>query len=146
MDDAAPSPTPIESETADLVLDFDLQGSMDQVWNALTDPELLAAWLAPQAVRPALGGPIDCELLESQPPSRLRYAWRGQEGSGLPDSEVCFELAPNTVGGVRLRLTHSGLAPVSAGIGSARVLSLEHFRRPPRPAVMLDRSALKWAA
>ena len=146
MDDAARSIALIEPENPDLVLDFDLEASMDQVWRALTEPALLAAWLAPGAVKPVLGGPIDCELLEAQPPSRLRYAWRGQEGSGLSDTEVCFELAPNTVGGVRLRLTHSGLAPASGVAASAPVVSLAGFRRRPRLTAMLDRSVLKWAA
>jgi uncharacterized protein YndB with AHSA1/START domain len=150
MDDAAAIADPAEDRNEapisapDLVLDIDLEASMDQVWRAVTEPDLLAAWLAPDAVKPALGGPIDCELLEAEPPSRARYAWRGQEGSGLPETEVCFELTPNSVGGVRLRLTHSGLASETATSG--RVVSLASVRRRPGPTLAMDRSALKWAA
>ncbi len=69
-----------------------------KVWRALTEPELLAAWLMSTDMRPLVGqgftfkaeptpwwdGIVNCEMLEVDPRKRLRYTWRrGPETSPL---------------------------------------------------------------
>jgi uncharacterized protein YndB with AHSA1/START domain len=91
----------------------------EKVWNALTDPELLATWLMPNdfAARvghrftfrthpvPAQGfdGIVHCEVLELVRPERLRISWAG----GGIDTTVTWELLSQDLG-TRLILTHEG--------------------------------------
>ncbi len=93
-----------------------------KVWRALTDPELLARWLMPTDFAPVLGqrftfrttprpaqdfdGVVHCEVLELDPPRRLRWSWR----SGTLDTEVAWTLVPEGHG-TRLCLNHSGFDP-----------------------------------
>lgn len=53
----------------------------EKVWQALTEPKLLAAWLMPNDIQPEIGsrfafaGPdarIDCEILDAEPGRLLR--------------------------------------------------------------------------
>lgn len=107
------------TETDDTVtVEGELPDAPEKVWRALTVPELLAAWLAPNDIRPEpgarfrftptpdLGGAVECEVLTAQAPYLLRYRWR-QEG-GATDSIVSFELMRTLHGGTRLRLVHDG--------------------------------------
>jgi uncharacterized protein YndB with AHSA1/START domain len=88
----------------------------ERVWRALTDPAELAAWLMPNDFTPQEGArfrldarpdhlePFDCEVLEVDPPRRLRARWfvRGQP------TLVTFELRADD-GGTVLRVEHEGL-------------------------------------
>jgi uncharacterized protein YndB with AHSA1/START domain len=85
--------------TAAVVTECDLPDAPKKVWKALTEPELLAAWL-PDAV--------DYEVLTSEPDRLLRYRWRGDEF----DSVVTFELTASPTGGTHLRVDHRVLADV----------------------------------
>lgn len=102
------------------------------VWAALTRPDLLARWLMPNDFVPQLGhrstfqarpmgtwdGVVQCEVLEIEPPHRLRYSWVGGSadnaayGSRL-DSIVTWVLSP-VPDGTRLTLTHAGFGPENA--------------------------------
>jgi len=116
------------SEQADeLVVETDLDADPAKVWRALTEPELLGAWLLPTP------GEIDCTLLEAEPGRRLRYGWR-EAGGGI-DSEVSFVLTPGPQGGTHLRIVH---APV--------VVSLAEARARARPATSPPIPPLKMAA
>lgn len=91
----------------------------EKVWRALTDPELLAAWLMPNDFQPHPGhrftfrtdpvpahgfdGIVRCEVLELVPPERLRISWAG---GGL-DTTVTWRLVPEGTG-TRLFLDHEG--------------------------------------
>ncbi|MFC0003037.1 SRPBCC family protein [Micromonospora siamensis] len=93
-----------------------------KVWRALTDSDLLARWLMPNDFAPVPGhrftfraaprpdqgfdGVIRCEVLELDPPRRLRWSWRG----GTLDTEVAWTLVPEGHG-TRLFLVHSGFDP-----------------------------------
>ncbi|NYF60134.1 SRPBCC family protein [Micromonospora purpureochromogenes] len=93
-----------------------------KVWRVLTEPDLLARWLMPNDLVPVVGhrftfrtesrpaqgfdGVVHCEVLEVDPPRRLRWAWRG----GSLDTEVSWTLAPEGRG-TRLFLEHSGFDP-----------------------------------
>lgn len=108
--------SPAQYET--LSFAFDLRHPPEKVWQALTDPDLLAQWLLPvidlklepgarfnfmAPPQPGWDGVVHCRLLEIEPYRKLRYAWV----VGELDTEVTFVLTPNE-SGTRLSLDHSG--------------------------------------
>jgi uncharacterized protein YndB with AHSA1/START domain len=90
-----------------------------RVWEALTDPAQLAAWLMPNDFEPRVGhrftfrtdpvpaygfdGVIRCEVLDLRPAELLRISW---VSSGL-DTTVTWRLAAEGTG-TRLFLSHDG--------------------------------------
>ena len=91
-----------------VITECDLPEAPEKVWKALTEPELLAAWL-PEVV--------DCEILAAEPDRLLCYRWRAraddQYAVGHPvDSVVTFELTGTANGGTHLRVDHRVLAAV----------------------------------
>jgi uncharacterized protein YndB with AHSA1/START domain len=121
------------SETQSIVVEYDLPHPPEKVWRALTEPELVAAWLMPNDLRAVVGhrftfraqpapgwdGVCQCEVLEVEANKRLRYSWRGgsdanQGYGGLLDTVVTWTLTPSASGGTLLRLVHSGFAPRNA--------------------------------
>jgi uncharacterized protein YndB with AHSA1/START domain len=102
----------------DVALDEFLPHPPERVWQALTDPVTISAWLmATDDFRPEVGaqfrlrtqhlsptGWIDAEVLELDPPRRMVWAWSSKDN---PPSRVTFELEPER-SGTRLRLTHEG--------------------------------------
>jgi uncharacterized protein YndB with AHSA1/START domain len=97
-----------------VVVECDLDAPLDQVWRALTDPDLVEAWLAPREGGVELG-----DMREIEPGRRLSYDWREADGRGL-DSVVTFTLT-ETGDGVRLRIVHEPVAaPLSALAWSPR--------------------------
>lgn len=73
----------------DLSMDFQFNNSAEQVWNALTDSDMLAKWVMDNDFKPVVGhrfqfsmeatggwdGKIDCEVLDVDEPHRLSYTW-----------------------------------------------------------------------
>ena len=122
IDDAAHSDDPAgATKTVALVMDVDLDAPIETVWLALTDPGLVARWLLPGGMESEAGrdfrldggaalGPIDCTVLESDPPRALSYRWHQAARDGAPGLEtvVRFDLAPRPDGGTRLTLVHDG--------------------------------------
>ena len=104
---------------AAIEVDHFLSRPPERVWQALTDPELLARWLMPNDFRPAVGhqftfrtepvpehgfdGIVHCQVLDLDPPRLLRFSWRG----GRLDTEVSWRLVPEGTG-TRLLITHDG--------------------------------------
>ncbi|MGX5828360.1 SRPBCC family protein [Mesorhizobium sp. 43Arga] len=130
-----------QSAAAPDVIEFecDLAEPPEKVWRALTVPELLAAWMMPNDIRPEIGNrfafagteaAIECEILDAEPERLLRYSWREQQGdAGDPlDSVVTFTLARTVSGGTHLRIVHDGFAgkamPAVAMAGAGCRLSL----------------------
>ncbi|MDB6160370.1 MAG: ATPase [Gammaproteobacteria bacterium] len=119
--------------TEPIVFECDLPHSPALVWRALTDRDLLGAWLLPNDMRPEVGArfsferadqqpgySIDCEVLEVEPNRTLR--WRQTE-AGDPESGwrsvtsvVTIELTDNAAGGTHLRLVHGEFTLVSAAL------------------------------
>jgi uncharacterized protein YndB with AHSA1/START domain len=116
--------------TADaVVLEDDLPESPQQVWRALTEPRLLAAWIGPNDIRPEVGAefklgdgtgkraPVHCRILEAEPHRRLRWQQWERDDSDASDvtveSIVSFELSQLPNGGTRLRLVHDAFAKCS---------------------------------
>ncbi|AZO62827.1 MAG: SRPBCC domain-containing protein [Mesorhizobium sp.] len=142
---------------APLSFECELADPPEKVWRALTEPELLAAWLMPNDIKPAIGerfafagpnAPIECEVLEAEPGKLLRYSWRERPGVDTADrlpafdgpifeSIVTFTLARTVSGGTHLRIVHDGFAtvaqPVVAVSGAGCGISL-HARKSPAAA------------
>ena len=132
-----------------LVFECDLEEPPEKVWRALTEPELLEAWL-----KNAEPTRTDYEILTAEPHRTLRYRWRDRE-SGAGDSGdrevqsvVTVELAPGETGGTHLRLTHGEFRIVSAVTSmAARVRPITSARRRRAPiASFAARSSLRRAA
>ncbi|RUV28089.1 MULTISPECIES: SRPBCC domain-containing protein [unclassified Mesorhizobium] len=113
----------------------------EKVWRALTVPDLLAAWMMPNDIKPEIGSrfafakagaPIECEILNAEPERLLRYSWRERPAPGNAadplDSIVTFTLGRTASGGTHLRIVHDGFARVAtsavAMVGAGCRLSL----------------------
>ena len=142
-----------QSDAPDAIeFEYDLAEPPEKVWRALTVPELLAAWMMPNDMRPEIGNrfafagpdaPIECEILDAEPERLLRYSWRerSQPGDGARqdplgsplDSIVTFTLARTISGGTHLRIVHDGFArtamPAIAMLGAGCRLSLGLHKR-----------------
>ena len=108
-----------------------------KVWRAVTDPALIPLWTATGAggrpegftatvgtkfrlvakPKPGWRGVVDCEVLEVNEPSLLRYSWTGDEGGDV--TEVVYRLEPHA-GGTRFTYEHTGFT----GIGGAFMAKL----------------------
>jgi uncharacterized protein YndB with AHSA1/START domain len=101
-----------------------------KVWQALTDPKLLAQWLMPNAFLPIIGhrfrftatpganfdGIVHCQVLELRPPQLLRISWSGDDEL---DSEVVWRLEREGTG-TRLFINQTGFDPADPKQQSAR--------------------------
>ncbi|PLP58556.1 ATPase [Mesorhizobium loti] len=113
----------------DIVVECDLPEAPEKVWRALTEPEIVAAWLMPNDIKAEAGhrfslgteGRIDCTVLEAEPGRMLRYSWREfsrPEGTSGFDSVVTFELARAANGGTHLRIVHDGFITQTTAVCS----------------------------
>lgn len=109
--------------TDSIVLEWVLPEPPEQVWRALSDPDLRARWLLPEAESSAM----EIELLEAEEHRRVRYRLRdrerarnGREQRSL-DSTVTFELSATADGGTHLRLIHSDFAMTTTALVAQRV-------------------------
>jgi uncharacterized protein YndB with AHSA1/START domain len=101
-----------------------LEASVEEVWDALVDPERLRRWLAEASVDAREGGSVELRFTDEtggrvsgtirvfDPPRTLEYEWRFE---GERDSVVRFELRASD-GGTELTLVHRRLgADAAAG-------------------------------
>jgi uncharacterized protein YndB with AHSA1/START domain len=126
----------------DIQLMRDYPFAPSEVWRALTDRDLLAAWLMENDFearvghqfqmktepRPGFDGIVRAEVLELVAPERMVWRWRG----GPVDTTLTFRLEPRIVlarEGTRLRLDHEGFDELPAvlvsfilGAGWSRIL------------------------
>ncbi len=107
--------------TLDVDLDEYFAAPPQRVWQALTDPALLARWLMPNDFEPKVGkrftfapdcpasweGNVACEVLELVPGQRMVWSWH-TKGMERP-TRIVFELSASGTG-TRLRLRHVGEA------------------------------------
>jgi uncharacterized protein YndB with AHSA1/START domain len=109
-----------------------------KVWRAVTDPALIPLWTATGAggrpegfsttvgtkfrfvakPKPGWSGVVNCEVLEVNEPSLLRYSWTGDEDGDL--TQVVYRLEPHA-GGTRFSYEHTGFTGAS-GIFMAKLL------------------------
>lgn len=149
-----------------LVFECDFEEPPEKVWRALTEPQLLQAWLTPEdsartdgrdgrdgrdpSVRPL--GPGDYKIVTAEPHRLLRYRCREREpaegGGEEVHSMVTIELAPGPMGGTHLRLTHGQFRIVSAAptLMATRIATLASARRRTPMLALPARCGLRRAA
>ena len=133
------------AQEQEIAFEYELPEAPEKVWRALTVPELVAAWLMPNDIkpeqgarftfsgRPSDGGEVECEVLDIEPQRLIRYSWRDEDQRrNSLDSTVTFELARTEAGGTHLRIVHSVLP--RAEIGMPVLMSAANSNR---PAMML---------
>ena len=117
-----------------VVVETDIEAPPERVWRAFSEPDLSAGWLPPgqMSTEPGdrftlddEGRRIDCEVLEAEPPRRLRLGWR--ESDGDLASEVTFTITPTPAGGAHLRVVHG---PVVVSLAKARMDAASRRLRP----------------
>lgn len=105
----------------------------EKVWRALTVPDIVAAWLAPndlearEGARCTLNGAgeggrdIACEVIEAEPNRLLRYRWSEADGDSgaIVRSVVTFTLEKSR-GGTLLRVTHDEFSRARIAARDAR--------------------------
>lgn len=90
----------------------DFEQSPQEIWKALTDPGMLAQWLAPGSIEPRIGGRARLDFQDSgividsavslyEPDHLLEYSW---SGPGEPLRLITWTLAA-VLDGCRLSLT-----------------------------------------
>ena len=103
------------TETRSVVVERDIPAPPEQVWRALTEPQLIEAWLMKNNFKPAVGhrfdftadwGAVACQVLKVEPHKTLSYMWAAY---GL-DSVVTWTLTPTSTG-THLRMEQSGFRP-----------------------------------
>jgi uncharacterized protein YndB with AHSA1/START domain len=91
---------------------------VEDVWDAITDPERIARWFLPVRGDLRLGGTYQLEgnaageIRACEPPRRLQLTWIAGEPAGPEDSsivEVLLDQDPD--GGTTLTLTHTAVVP-----------------------------------
>lgn len=111
------------AKTLSFSQEYDLPHPPKKIWRTLTEPELLAQWIAPCDLKPVIGhrftfqmgargswdGIVHCEVLESVENERISYTFR----SGELDTVVSWAMKPSTSGGTILILEQSGFLPLS---------------------------------
>lgn len=120
--------TPEQTEPViarDIDIEYEFSQSPAQVWRVLSEPELVAQWLAPGAIETTVGqqfslqttaGAVECEVLDSVPERLLSYSWRSSTDAGNLDTVVTFVLTETITGGTHLRLIHSGFIQATAQV------------------------------
>jgi uncharacterized protein YndB with AHSA1/START domain len=94
-----------------------IDASPEEVWEALTNPELMAQWSGQRAEYAAnVGSPYKLfddyvvgEIVEADAPSRLTQTWKPNDWT-VEDSIVSFTLTP-VEGGTRVDLVHENVDP-----------------------------------
>ena len=123
---------------SDIRIERDYPHPPAKVWRAVTDPALIPLWTAtgqggrPEGFsttvgtkfrfvakpKPGWNGVVNCEVLEVNEPSLLRYSWAGDDGGGV--TQVVYRLEPHA-GGTRFSYEHTGFTGIS-GFFMARLL------------------------
>jgi uncharacterized protein YndB with AHSA1/START domain len=91
---------------------------IEEVWDALTDPDRIGRWFLPISGDYRLGGRYQFEgnaggeILDCERPHRLRATWvYGEPASPADVSEVELRLTPSDDGATTLELEHTAIVP-----------------------------------
>ena len=107
--------------------------SPNEVWEYLTQPELITLWLMPNNFKPIVGhqfqfqtkpiptldldGIFHCMVLEVVPSKKLSYTWKGGSGNGIFTLDTICEWVLEPYGnGTKLSLKHSGFKEANIAI------------------------------
>ncbi len=118
-----------EGRTATLTFRRLMRHPIEQVWEAITDPDQIEAWFLARTRREnSRGGRLEMDLsngihatgrvLDWDPPRSYEYEWNLPPGPNSPDGErsvVRWELSP-AEGGTLLVVTHRNLSRPAAAI------------------------------
>jgi uncharacterized protein YndB with AHSA1/START domain len=110
---------------AEFRTELDIEAPPDVVFQHLTDPALLVAWMGQHAVlEPDTGGrfevdingvPIRGTFVTVEPPHRVVFTWGVAGRDDLPPGCTTVEVTLAPIGaGTHLRLVHSGLPEAEA--------------------------------
>ncbi|WP_239534228.1 SRPBCC family protein [Thalassobacillus pellis] len=105
---------------ADVSLDFQFTSSINKVWTALTDSDILAKWIWENDFKPIVGhkfqfraepnkwwdGIVNCEVLVVDEPNKLSYTW---ESAG-ESTTVTWTLTEGSDGITNLHLEQNGFS------------------------------------
>jgi hypothetical protein len=134
-----------------LDVDCDLDAPPEKVWRALSEPELVAAWLTDGDI----GDTVEIEVLAVEPGRQITYAWR----EAARESVVTFAVTQTASGGAHLRLVHEYFGdmmlispPVGLPRAGSREISIVSPKYPHRrvrdrhrvPGMIL--TTMRWAA
>jgi len=102
----------------------------EKIWRALTQSEMIAAFLMQNDFQPVVGhrfnfrhqpnpgwnGVTDCEVLAVEPPERLAYSWNasGEQAQNGLKTTVTWTLTP-VGGGTLVRMEQAGFRPEDEG-------------------------------
>ncbi|WP_036081710.1 SRPBCC family protein [Listeria cornellensis] len=104
----------------DVSLDFQFTSSVEKVWHALTDSDMLAKWIWNNDFKAEVGhkfqfraepsewwdGIVDCEVLNIDEPNAITYTW----ASAGETTTVTWTLTKNADDTVQLKLDQSGFS------------------------------------
>ena len=107
-----------------------------EVWEYLTQAELIALWLMPNNFKPGIGqefqfqskpiptldldGIFHCKILEMVPFQKLIYSWKGGSGNGVFTLDTVVEWTLVKYGnGTKLLLKQTGFKEVNLAIFNA---------------------------
>jgi uncharacterized protein YndB with AHSA1/START domain len=110
--------------------------SPNEVWEYLTQAELIALWLMPNDFKPILGnefqfrakpipsleldGIFHCKVLEIVPCIKLTYSWKGGSGNGVFTLDTVVEWTLEKYGnGTKLLLRQTGFKGANLAIFNA---------------------------
>jgi uncharacterized protein YndB with AHSA1/START domain len=107
--------------------------TIEEVWQALTDPNALSEWLMPTDFKPELNyefqfkskpaigfdGIVNCKILELKEKELLSYSW---SGGPLKETRVTFRLSTEN-NGTRLDFEHGGFSNSLSNILVKKLLS-----------------------
>ena len=121
---------PVRPALKSIVVERVMAHPPEKIWRALTQSELIAAFLMQNDFQPMVGhrfnfrakpvmgwnGVTDCEVLAVEPPTRLAYSWNasGEQAADGLKTIVTWTLTP-VDGGTRVRMEQSGFRPQDEG-------------------------------
>ena len=103
------------TERLSVVVERELPHPPEKIWRALTQPQLIEAWLMKNDFKPVVDhhfslsadwGAVDCQVLAVEPDKTLSYTWAAY---GL-ESVVTWTLTPTSTGTL-LRMEQAGFRP-----------------------------------
>jgi len=114
--------TETPAEIHSVVMEREFPHPVEKIWRALTQPDLIEAWLMKNDFHPVVGhhfhlrgdwgGVLDCEVLIVEPNRMLSYTWNftHDDPAFSLNSVVTFTLTPMNTG-THLRMEQSGFRP-----------------------------------
>ena len=107
-----------DAERRTVIVRREYDAPVEEVWDAISDPDRISRWFLPVTGDLRLGGTFQLEgnaggrILRCEPPRLLGVSWVLGDDPDAPGSEVQVRLSPGTRGGTVFELEHA--VPVDA--------------------------------